>query len=283
MLGQADIILTGRRSATVLTNLGADPKTLRMTGPGSLPDYFDGPVSPFDVADLEPAAVAAYAGMSLDGPVRAMLEANLRTPVAGPVIGVCGKVAESKGSYDLLAALEAVAEAGVDFTLLGALGGQEALLLPWLDALAATAHLRRRSIILPFLPQWRMPGFFDTCDVVCLLERSFDVTLHRTRVPWEVLHRGRTLILSDEISRKVHFSDQLVDRVNYLAVEDPEDIGSLVSVLVEALTQPALRAEVAGRGRLLAESLGERIAGDGPTLAIEDALAAIAEGAASGS
>jgi hypothetical protein len=194
----------------------------------------------------------------------------------GPVIGICGKVAESKGSYDLLLALERMAEDGVEFTLLGALGGQEALLVPWLEALEATAHLRHRSIILPLLAPWRMPGFFDACDVVCLLERAFDVALHRTRVPLEVFQRGRTLVLSEEMSQKVYFSEKLEDRANYLSVEDPEDTGSLVAVLVEALTRPDLRDTVAAGGRRLATALASSATVDGPAVAIQAVLTDLA-------
>jgi glycosyltransferase involved in cell wall biosynthesis len=276
MLGRAEVILTGPRSRRVLTGLGADVETFRFAGPGSLPDYFTGPPAPIDVIELKGAARAAFAATSLRGPVRAMLEGNLEVAPVGPVIGICGKVAESKGSYDLLLALERMAEDGVEFTLLGALGGQEALLVPWLEALEATAHLRHRSIILPLLAPWRMPGFFDACDVVCLLERAFDVALHRTRVPLEVFQRGRTLVLSEEMSQKVYFSEKLEDRANYLSVEDPEDTGSLVAVLVEALTRPDLRDTVAAGGRRLATALASSATVDGPAVAIQAVLTDLA-------
>jgi glycosyltransferase involved in cell wall biosynthesis len=279
LLGRADFILTGPRSRALLIELGADPRSFRGTGPGLLPDYFDGPSMPIGLAELKEAATAQYASMNLSEPVRTMLVGNLRATPDGPVIGVTGKVARSKGSYDMVAALERVAAEGIPFTLLGALGGQESLLLPFFEKLAATEHLRSRSIILPFLPPWRMPSFFDACDLVCMLERSFDVALHRTRVPQEVLHRGRALILSDEIARKVYFHDRLRVGVNHLGVEDPEDTDALVAVFTEAISRPSVREAVAREGAELARELSTDPVADGPTVAILEALADVGAGA----
>jgi hypothetical protein len=278
MVGRADLILTGPRSRRLLRELGADPESFRMTGPGQLADYFDGPVDPIEIADVAPDAAAMFAAMDLSEPVRDLLDSRLQAPLEGPVIGVCGKVASSKGSYDLIEALEVAASRGLRFTLLGAVGGQKELLNPFLAALAATQYLRDQTIILPFLAPWRMPGFFDACDLVCLLEHSFDVDIHRTRVPEEVLRRGRTLVLSQEMATKVHFRDQLRSGVNYLEVEDPEATESLAGILAEAIRQPDLRLEIASRGRFLASQLAKGQVVDGPTVALLEALADIGSG-----
>ena len=90
-------------------------------------------------------AIAAFEAMRLPEPVTRMLVENLqRRALPEPVIGVYVKVAHSKGSYDLISALEMLAEEGTAFTLLGAVGGQRRLLLPFLEAVAATRHLRQQ-------------------------------------------------------------------------------------------------------------------------------------------
>lgn len=279
LLGRADRILTGPRSARRLVELGAAPSSLRMSGTPVLPDYFDAPPEPMRVEELADAGAAALGSLGLSPGAAGALVANLTSlprPLSAPVVGVTGKVAESKGSYDLVAALERLATEGVDFTLLGAIGGQEELLTPFLETLVATEHLRHRSLILPFVAPWRVPGLFDACDVVCVLERRFDVPVRRTRVPEEVIRRGRPLVVSREIAASLRFSAMLEDRRNVLLVEDPSDVVSLASVLREALTDAGLRAEVARGARVLADELSVAGGGDGPTEAVLEAMSELA-------
>ena len=279
LLGRADRILTGPRSARLLVDLGAKAATLRMTGTAMLPDYFDEPAAPIQLAEVAGQAAAALGQAGLSAEASEALVANLTSlshRLPAPVVGVCGKVASSKGSYDLVAALERLAADGVGFTLLGALGGQEELFAPFLEALVATRHLRSRAVILPLVAPWRMPGLFDACDLVCVLERRFDVPVHRTRLPEEVLRRGRTLLLSGEIAASLHFSAKLEDRNNYLRVEDPSDIGSLASVLNEALTDRGLRDQVARGARALSDELSASASSDGPPEAVALAISALA-------
>ncbi|MGO9560471.1 MAG: glycosyltransferase [Acidimicrobiales bacterium] len=275
LLGRADRVLTGPRSARLLGELGANPASLRMSGFGTLPDYFDEPAAPIQLAELAGPAAAVLGAIGLSVETSEALLANLTSlalPLPAPVVGVCGKVASAKGSYDLVAALERLAEDGVAFTLLGALGGQEELFSPFLEALVETRHVRSRAVILPFLAPWRMPGLFDACDVVCVLERRFDVPVHRTRVPEEVLRRGRPLLLSGEIAESLPFSAKLEDRLNCLRVEDPSDIDGLASVLRETLTDRGLREQVARGARALSDELSANASGDGPTAAVALAI-----------
>ncbi|MGO9198056.1 MAG: glycosyltransferase [Acidimicrobiales bacterium] len=281
LLGRADRILTGPRSASLLVELGAKPESLLMSGTGTLPDYFDEPPAPIQLAELEGEAAAVLGEIGLSTDAHDALVGNLtslsrRAPA--PVVGVCGKVAPSKGSYDLMWALDRLASDGVAFTLLGALGGQVELFAPFLEALVATEHLRTRAVILPPVAPWRMPGLFDACDLVCVLERRFDVPVHRTRVPDEVLRRGRTLLLSGEIAASLRYSAKLADRHNYLHVEDPSDIDNLASVCREALINHLLRDQVERGARALSDELSRSGGGDGPTEAVLLAMAELADG-----
>ncbi len=138
-------------------------------------------------------------------------------------------------------------------------------------------------MIVPFVAPWRMPGLFDACDLVCVLERRFDVPVHRTRVPEEVLRRGRTLLLSAEVAASLRFSEKLEDRSNCLLVEDPSDIGSLESILREALTDVALRERVAHGTRALSRELSVAAHSDGPTEALSLAIAELTDARPTGS
>lgn len=292
LLGRADRILTGPRNQPLLTSLGAAAGSCRAVGRGSMPDYFDDPPGPIDLTDLASAAAVAFDGMDLADPVVELLGRRLADasngPLSGPVIGVCGKVAVSKGSYDLVAALERVAAGAPgatsgggslqDFTLLGAVGGHEELLAPFLEAVAASPAVSERAVMLGLVAPWRIPSFVDACDLVCVLERRFDVALHRPRLPEEVLCRGGVLVISGEVAGKMGFADRLVDRENCLIVDDPADIEDLARVLGDALADADLRQRVSAGARGLAAELGERHRVDGPAAAIEAAMSELGGG-----
>jgi glycosyltransferase involved in cell wall biosynthesis len=195
-----------------------------------------------------------------------------------PVIGIYGKVARSKGSYDLVAALELLGARGVDFTLLGAVGGHDQLLRPFLDRVASSEHLRDRALLLPYLAPWRVPSLLDACSLVCLLERRFDVALHRTRLPEEVLRRGRPLVLSGEVAGRLSYQRHLDDGTNYIRVEDPTDVEGLARTLSSCLSDPAALTEVGRRGAELAVGLPELNRPDGPAVALTQVLAELAAG-----
>jgi glycosyltransferase involved in cell wall biosynthesis len=274
-LGRADVVLTGPGHRDTLIAMGARPERLVFSRAGARPDYFSSPEAPLDLDELGPPATDHLSSMGLPGPLTTMLVDNLADHVeilARPTFGVYGKVAPSKGSYDLIEALETLAGQGADFALLGAVGGHRRLLEPFLEAVAGTRHLRRRTVLLPFVAPWRVPHLIDACDVVCFLERDFDVAVHRTRVPLEVLTRGRALVLSGEIADGLRFGRRLIDGANYLRVEDPTDRAGLARRLDQVLGDPLGRRAIAHAGRSLAETIPGVGDPDGPADAIDQVL-----------
>jgi glycosyltransferase involved in cell wall biosynthesis len=271
---QAQYVLTGPGVRDMVVDLGADPERLLYGTRSPMPDYFSQPFSPIDLAEVAEPAIAAFEAMRLPEPVTRMLVENLqRRALPEPVIGVYGKVAHSKGSYDLISALEMLAEEGTAFTLLGAVGGQRRLLLPFLEAVAATRHLRQRVVLLPFLAPWRVPRLLDACDLVCFLERDFDIDIHRPRVPREVLTRGRALVLSGQIADTLRFRRHLADGENYLRVDDPSDVPDLAQRLGTSLSDLTETRRIAMAGATLVSTLLGAEDPDGPASAIARALA----------
>jgi glycosyltransferase involved in cell wall biosynthesis len=272
---RADHVLTGDRHREALVDLGANPERLLMGFSGGMPDYFSAPYSPLDLEEFAPAAIERFKDMDPPGPIMELLRRNLeRRPILPdvPVIGIYGKVGESKGSHDLISALEILASRGVPFTLLGAIGGQPHAFYPFVDELESTEHLRERTVLLPFLAPWRVPHFLDACDLVCFLERKFSISVHFTRVPQEVLKRGRALVLSAEISQKTWFRDRLDDGGNYILVPDPSHVQSLAERLEHyASDLPAIRRIGESGGSLASELYGSEHP-DGAAMAIESTL-----------
>jgi glycosyltransferase involved in cell wall biosynthesis len=259
---QADFVLTSEALSDTLIDLGARPETVvtRYRGGAGMPDYFSKPPSPLDFEAFAPPAIERFEAMEPPESTMQMLRANLeRRPIIDqrPVIGIYGKVGETKGSYDLLEALESLASKGVPFTLLGAVGGQPGALYPFIETLEGTEHLRDRTVLLPFIAPWRVPEFIDACDLVCFLERRFPISSHSPMLSREVLKRGRAIMLSGEVAHKSWFHERLVDGENYILVPDPADVQNLAERLEQSISDlPALQRIGASGGKLANDLFG---------------------------
>jgi glycosyltransferase involved in cell wall biosynthesis len=164
---------------------------------------------------------------------------------AVPRIGVYGKVGEFKGTFDLIAALGRLAGEELDFVLLAMIGAvQGRRIRPALEE----AGIAGRTVILPFMPQWRVPDFIRACTCVCFLERDFPIAIHGPVIAREVMSCGRCLILSGEIARKHPQADALSHGVNVVLVEDPKDHWALAQALRSVVVDPAHANDVGRRG-----------------------------------
>ncbi|GLW10385.1 hypothetical protein Misp01_55130 [Microtetraspora sp. NBRC 13810] len=178
-------------------------------------------------------------------------------PAGPPVIAVYGKLGETKGSFDLLAALAEVHDAGRRFSLLVMGGGwrREAF------AEAVERHgLGPVTWTLPFLPHWRVPGFLRRADAVCVLERDFPVAAHMPALPAEVLAAGTCLIVSEEVAAKQR--PALRDGVNALVVADPRDTAALAAVVTRVLDDLQAARRIGAAGRQSLGTYGERELGE---------------------
>jgi len=79
------------------------------------------------------------------------------------------------------------------------------------------------------------------------------------------------LILSGEIYEKVYFGSQLVDRINVLKVEDPQEPAQLEAAIAELLASPELRKCLIHHARALSRILEARTP-------VADPIVEIAEG-----
>jgi len=167
LLRGADAVVASRRSGPRLRELGAPASRVHSI-----------PVS-VDTGAFNPAA----------GP------ADLGVPADLPVVTFIGKVTRGKGLPELLAAASRVR---ADFRLLVLTSDLAAL-----RELGISPKLRRKLVVRPFVPPWRVPGIIRASRCVVLPEHRFPVPAHSPILPREVLACGTCLVLSDELGAKV--------------------------------------------------------------------------------
>jgi glycosyltransferase involved in cell wall biosynthesis len=173
---------------------------------------------------------------------------------ASPVVGIYGKVGQSKGTHHLLHSLALLAREQVPFSLLAMVGGRA---LPGFLSLVDQLGLRERTWLLPFVPHWRVPQFIRYCDVVCFLEHEFPVAIHGPIVPREILACGRCLVLSGEIAAKQYYRGRLRPGENVVTVEDPTDHTALADALRSVLGDRTAAHRIGQAGRALYVELEE--------------------------
>lgn len=179
-------------------------------------------------------------------------EAALQRFDGRATIGIYGKIGETKGTFDLIAALRRLADEGLDFNLAALIGAtQSKRLATALD----DARLRDRTCILPFLPNWRVPSFLRACTAVCFLERDFPVAIHGPIIPREVLACGTCLVLSDEIASKQPYRDSLRHGENVVLVQDPKNHGELAAALRPLLGDAARAFAIGARGHDISKQI----------------------------
>ena len=162
-----------------------------------------------------------------------------------PTFGVYGKVGVTKGTFDLIAALGRLAGDGRSFRFAAMVGDDPGAAM---RTALEEAGIAERTLILPFLPNWRVPEFIRGCTAVCFLERGFRVAIHGPMVAREVLECGTCLVVSKEIADKQWDRDQLADGVHLLVVTDPRDTDELTECLRSVVDDPHRSRQIGADG-----------------------------------
>ena len=263
------VIATPRHLAGRLRTLGAEAILLLGTQ-GRLPDTHLSGTETFEFGPYHLAGQNYFPTALLERQA-----SRVREHDAGhdrPIVAVYGKVGETKGTFDLVAALAFLARAGTDFTFAAVVSGTVGSVRAFVAAVSAEPMLGERTILLPPLPAWRVAGFLRRCDIVCFLERDFAVDFHAPIVPREVLAAGACLVCSSEIAEKQPFRTSLVDGRNFVEIRDPREVGALTSRLRDLFENPAARRDIGRRGKFLSAAWEAELATDDAiVLAIEQA------------
>jgi glycosyltransferase involved in cell wall biosynthesis len=226
ILRGADCVWTGL-GAEPLMAIGVNPEKVFNTRAFTLPDIFSPAAEPMDINSV-------LRELPSDGPFGL---ASQRIDPGLPTIGIYGKVGEAKGSFDLIQALAGLRREGLRFNFAAMTQGKT---MARFVAEIKAGGLGDCSVLIPFLPHWRVPGFIRTCSAVCFLERDFPITFHSPTVPKEVLACGTCLILSGEIADKQVYSlrSRLIDGESLLLVRDPKVQSDLADKLRFVIQHP---------------------------------------------
>ena len=258
MLEEAACVMTSLRGDAVdrLVAAGADPARIRrMRGSTLEPEFRN--TDAMDLADQAARAKTAFEVYDLPDDLHTRLiewnEAALEAD--DPIVGTYGKIAEVKGTYQLIDALDRLARAGRPVRYVGVWSATRGRFIHALRALFERPALHGRAMVLPPLAPWRVPAFIRSCDAVAFLENRFPIDIHGPQVPREVLACGVPLVLSGEIAEKLFFRDQLVDGRNAAIVPDPEDRKSLADVLWRVLRNPAAGRAIGHHGQTLSRAI----------------------------
>jgi glycosyltransferase involved in cell wall biosynthesis len=238
ILRDADAVLTRPRLVRRFVGMGVLPSRI-VEAPPYLHDsrFF----SPHGAAlDLKAVAICDGAGRPLNSQDTAI-----------PTFGVYGKVGAAKGTFDLITALGRLAADGRSFRLAAMVGSEFGAIM---RTSLVRSHIAERTLILPYLPNWRVPAFIRACTAVCFLERDFPVAIHGPMIAREVLTCGTCLIVSKEVADRQVNREQLASGVHLLVVTDPRDTDELTDVLRTVVDDPAWARRIGTSG---AEAIGK--------------------------
>jgi glycosyltransferase involved in cell wall biosynthesis len=243
ILSDASAVVTSPRLMRRFAGMGVLPSRIVKNPPYQHDSDFFSPNGP--ALDVDALAISDGAGT----PVK-----PLPPSAAAPMIGVYGKVGAVKGTFDLISALERVAAEERHFRLAALVGSEYGARM---RTNLAESTIADRTLILPFLANWRIPEFIRACTAVCFLERDFPIALHGSMIPGEVLACGTCLIVSKEIADKQGNAEQLENGVRLIVVSDPRDTDELAHALRRVIDDPGWARRVGIAGATAVAQTGE--------------------------
>jgi len=164
-----------------------------------------------------------------------------------PVLGYIGKIGVVKGVFELIEALGGIAE---DFVFLVVAGGQDQQRL--LQSL--TYHnIAHKTLLLDFVPPWRVPSIMRACTCVVHPERDFPIEVHTPILPREVMATGTCLLLSEELYSK-RPSHSIIAGESVLTA-DPRDIDGFRRALRQVIRNPDSAMKIGETARQVSEHI----------------------------
>ncbi len=163
------------------------------------------------------------------------------------VIGMYGKCGETKGSWDVVKALQQLTQKNVDFQFVYIMPSFGRVAKAFLKFVFTHTEILDKIWILPPIPYLNIPKFVKLCDIVLCLERDFPIGFHNVSIPFEVLSVGTCLCVSEESIKNSSIKKHLLDGINSLIIKDPKNIYNLSFKIEEAISSMNLK-EIGMRG-----------------------------------
>lgn len=163
-----------------------------------------------------------------------------------PIITYIGKVGVTKGIFELTQTLSEIKE---QFILLLVCGGE--VNNQRLKQDIENKRLENKTIILNFVPPWKIPSIMKISTCIVIPERDFPVLSHTPILPREAMSTGRCTILSEELYNKRSYKD-LEDGVHVVVI-NPKNVDEFRNKLVKVIKNPSYAQEIGKNARKLAE------------------------------
>lgn len=162
-----------------------------------------------------------------------------------PIITYIGKFGFTKGITELFEALSRIKK---PYNLLLVSGGEGQ---DFLKQLLAYHNLSKNTILLGFVPPWRIPSIIKASTCVVHAEHDFPVLGHSPILPYETMAVGTCLVLSEELYGK-RKSDK-VKRNDSVLVIDPKDINTFRELLLRIIENPGYALKIGKNARKVSE------------------------------
>ena len=131
-------------------------------------------------------------------------------------LGIYGKAGPSKGTSQLLCAVQSMGKTAGDFAISALWGGRH------IDNAKRMIHEKNLGSVIttePFAPPWRIPQWIRRQNVILFLENRFGIPFHAPIIPLEALSCGRPIITTEEIANKPMYRGLLQEGVNAFVIK----------------------------------------------------------------
>lgn len=208
-----DIVITYPSKLKQFIDLGVPESNIFMNkGVSVNPEFFNPNVKPFDFSKLK--------------------KFNPRIPT----ITYIGKFGYTKGIIELLYVLSQI---NLPFNLLLVTGGKD---LNILKNIIQNYKLSTKTIILGFVPPWKIPSVIKISTCVVHAENEFPIASHSPILPYEVMAVGRCLIISEELYRKRR-SEKIKNKENVIVV-NPKNTDNFKDIIQSIIENPNVPEQI---------------------------------------
>lgn len=133
-------------------------------------------------------------------------------------LGVCGKIGATKGSFHIVDAVNFLVRSGKSVCCIAAWANtRKSRIREYISHKGLDEHF----VLIPPLPRWRMPAFYEYCDAIMHLENGFWLESHTPMVPLELSLLGHAGIFSHSISSRMRAFLPADSRASWLEIPEP--------------------------------------------------------------
>jgi hypothetical protein len=263
MLNHASAIVTpDDDSRKMLETLGAGKRVVVTKGAYPLPHYWK---------QKKGSARRRHATKLISGLFGTDIDHDKMSDPANPIFCLYGKLSESRKLHETISAFRSLVESGVSAYLICFLAGDSQAIAAIRDGINSHSSTRETILLFPPLAPWLLAQVVCACDIGICIESSFNVPLHLSRVPREMLAMGLALIVSRDFKFQPVYQDILFEGVNCLFCDDQ---GTLLQRMIDVAGNEKMLANLQRAASTTSKFFEREI---GPGNAYADAIMYVAQ------